>query len=252
MKLKKVLATLMVALLLLLSICTNVYAEGETATVTLSEDSSSVFKVGQTVKINVDISVSGFDGVFEFLADLRYDKDVLKYTGLTTADGWRVNREDVYIERADQVDTKGRLCTLNFEVLKAEETTIKLLHTDASGNSGAVLYLSKNVNEPSITLKPVQEPVKDPTDDPTKDPVKDPTDDPTKEPVQDPADDPTKDPVQEPTEEPTTKTTTKKPDTAPSKIPQTGYFDLEIVLIGVMLIVTGVILVKYVKYKEIK
>ena len=156
MKIKKIVLVLILYLLVMLLTINNIYAsQGNSAIVKLNRNNTSPIKVGDEIAIDVDISVTGFQGIIEFLADVEYDKEVLEYTDVVLQEDWNLisSNEKVYIEQRDMKDSQGKICSLKFKVLKeTKDTTIKLNGIDAAGVSGSVYWLDGNVDIPSITL----------------------------------------------------------------------------------------------------
>lgn len=152
----KNLFVIIINLLITFLLITNVYAEeNQSATVNLTRSSKEPIKVGEEIIIDVDITVNGFEGIAEFLANVTYDKEVLEYKEVLLQNDWNLINSNgkVYIEQKDVKDSKGKICSLKFVLLKeAKNTTIKLENIDAAGLSGSINSLDGNVNEPAILL----------------------------------------------------------------------------------------------------
>lgn len=250
MKLNKIIFIIILMVLTMFLISTKVHA-AESGTINLSLDSASSYTRGGTVIINVDLSVSGFDGVIEFLADVKYDSNVLKYTGINVTENWSVSskKDVVYIENENMQDSSGRLCQLKFEVLsESPSTTVELANIDASGVSGKIHYLLSNVNTPSITFKTEKGNTLDTPDVPSTSDTPNTSDAPdtpnSQENVQDTKDTPSITDV--PNNNKNEHNTSIK-----GKLPQTG--DINLTIIGVVLATLGIliaVLIKYLKFKK--
>lgn len=159
---KKLILTAILVLSIIATSFVNVYASSNASGVfTLKETSAkatNTYKVGDEITVSVSVAVKGMDGINTFLADvLGYDRNLLKYTGITLKEDWRLISDNgkVFIEKQDLGNDIGKLCELKFKVIKEfKETKIYIDNIDASsGNGTNIHYLDGNVNSPSITIK---------------------------------------------------------------------------------------------------
>lgn len=159
---KKLILTATLVLSIIATSFVNVYASSNASGVfTLKETSAkatNTYKVGDEITVSVSVAVKGMDGINTFLADvLGYDRNLLKYTGITLKEDWRLISDNgkVFIEKQDLGNDIGKLCELKFKVIKEfKETKIYIYNIDASsGNGTNIHYLDGNVNSPSITIK---------------------------------------------------------------------------------------------------
>lgn len=159
---KKLILTATLVLSIIATSFVNVYASSNASgVVTLKESSAraeGAYKVGDEIRVSVSVAVKGMDGINTFLADvLGYDRNLLKYTGITLKEDWRLISDNgkVFIEKQDLGNDIGKLCELKFKVIKEfKETKIYIDNIDASsGNGTNIHYLDGNVNSPSITIK---------------------------------------------------------------------------------------------------
>lgn len=156
MKIKNLLIALILSITMLFTFISNMYAaQNEDAKVNLKVNNSSTIKKGDEIIVDVEISITGFDGIVEFLADVVYDKDVLEYKDVIVQDGWSLNSSDgkVYIEKADMKEAQGKICSLKFIAKKqSKDTTITLENIDASGIEKSVYWADETVNTPALTI----------------------------------------------------------------------------------------------------
>lgn len=239
-KLKNIITIILLLTIILLTSKINA------ASVSMTLNSESILKEGDTVVVTLKISnIDAGDGIDSIKAKLEYDKNVFEEITDENFEGknkWNVNiysteSQEFTVSKSSKVKTAGDILTISLKAknsINKDSTTITIKEITTSG--GAIDLGGTgdiNVQNTSITVKKeASEPIKPPTNEVS-----------------------TNTTTNTITNEVTTNTikeinVNKVNDTASGKIPQTGENTIGII-IGVS-IVTILSIIAFIKYRELK
>lgn len=130
--------------------------EGHSMEVSITSNKKK-YEVGEEILINISIDeIKGFSGVNTFLARKVYDTENVEYIEAEVANNnWKIagDEENILLRKTEGEDLKkGKICTLKFKALKAENTKIQISNLDACNDEGDVYYEDGNVNSPFIEI----------------------------------------------------------------------------------------------------
>ncbi len=151
-RLKKILALTLSMMLILASLPSAAFAEGEMPKISLSKESA---KPGESVNVTVDLSDN--PGLMVMIFSVSYDKGKLSLSGVSAGglSGWDVSGDNLLWLGSGDSDFNGTIFTLNFKVddaAQAGEVPVTLIcKTGGMGNHDEEAFVPE-ITPGSVTI----------------------------------------------------------------------------------------------------